>query len=249
MKRQSRHPYLSVILLFLFTSLACTIPGLSRQPEAVPDPTPETDTIIFEIPSYQVILQENQFVPGTFMRYLGRSAENYEVSIDGLTAIKRPNDTFLWDGIVAQAVYAEYNLRLGNLTSAGALPAQGNAVVYIFNPNPQSVAQLPQSTLDAAVHYENIRIDYIVPPGHRIPGTDVTYEGIAQSVLGVPQGQLSGLTGYPLLAQGDAFFWTGALHPNVALRYNLETIALNEQGIRLAGEAELWVWRLAYPTP
>jgi hypothetical protein len=243
MNQQSRQAYLSIILIILFAGLACTLPGFSRQPEEWPEPTPETDTISFTIRNYNVTLQPNDYVPGTFMHYLGRSGENYEVSIDGLRALKRPGDSFIWNGVVAQAVYAQYNLRLSPTTIPAALPAEGHVVVFVLNPTPQSVTQLPAVTA-TAVHYQNIAVDYIVPPGHRIPGTDITYEGIAQSVLGVPQGQLSGLTGYPYLSQGDSFFWTGALRPNVALRYNLETIALNEQGIRLVGEAELWVWRL-----
>jgi hypothetical protein len=246
MDRQSRRTYFGIMFLFLAVSLACTIPGLTREEAPWPDPTPETDTISFSIPNYNVILEPGDYVPGTFMLYREPAGENYEVSIDGLQATKRTGDSFIWDGIVAQAVYAQYNLRLGSTARATALPAEGNVTLFIFNPDPRPVSQLPVA-IETAVHYPNIRIDYIVPPGHRIPGTDVTYDGIAQTILGVPQGQLSGLTGYPFLSEGDAFFWTGALRPNVALRYNLETIALNEQGIRLAGEAELWVWRLPIP--
>ena len=247
MNPKSRRPYLSIILLFLLVSLACTIPGLDRQSDVWPEPTPETDTLSFTLPNYTVSLEPGAYVPGTFMSYRGLSGNNYEVSIDGLTAIKRAGDSFIWDGIVAQAVYAQYNLRLGMTTVAGTLPADGAVVIYVFNPTPQSVPQLPPQ-VETAVHYQNIRIDYIVPPGHRIPGTDVTYDGIAQTILGDPQGQLSGLSGYPYLAQGDTFLWTGALRPNVALRYNLETAVLNEQGIRLVGHADLWVWRLPIPT-
>jgi hypothetical protein len=243
---QSRQFYLHLIVLFFVTSLACTIPGFSRQPEEWPEPTPQTDTISFTIPNYNVTLQPGDYVPGTFMRYLARTNDTYEVSIDGLRALKRAGDSFIWDGIVAQATYAQYNLRLGSTTMPVALPAEGSVIVFVFNPNPQTVAQLP-AAMETAVHYQNIRIDYIVPPGHQIPGTDITYQGITQSALGVPQAQLSGLTGYPYLAQGDSFFWTGTLRANVVLRYNLQAVAMNEQGIRLTGTAELWVWRLPIP--
>jgi hypothetical protein len=86
-----------------------------------------------------------------------------------------------------------------------------------------------------------------VSPGRRIPGTNITYDGIVTSPAGLRQGQLSGLTGYPYLSQNDSFLWVGALHPNVALQYNLQVVALNEQGIRLVGEADLWTWRLPIP--
>jgi hypothetical protein len=246
MDTQSRRTYFGIILLFLTVSLACTLPGFRPQETEWPDPTPETDTLSFTIPNYNVTLEPGQYVPGSFMLYRARTVENYEVSIDGLQATKRAGDSFIWDGIIAQAVYAQYNLRLGSTTMATTMPVEGRVVVYIFNPMPQPAPQLP-TAIESAVHFPNIPTDYIVPPGHRIPGTNITFEGITTSAVGVPQAQLSGLTGYPYLSQGDSFFWTGALHPNIALRYSLETIALNEQGLRLAGEAELWVWRLPIP--
>ncbi len=247
MKRQAHRPFLSLILLFLFATLACTIPGtgIGWPQESWPEPTPETDVISFNVPNYNVTLQASGSVPGTFMRYLNPSGGNYEVSIDGLRAIKRAGDSFIWRGVVAQAVFAEYNLRLGSSARPTELPVQGQVVVYVLNPQPQMVRELPPQAANA-VNYPRISIDYTVPPGYTIPGTDLTYEGISQSVLGVPQGRLSGLTEYPLLAQGDAFFWTGKLRDNVYLRYNLETIALDERGIRLTGEAELWVWRMSF---
>lgn len=244
MEQKYRRPYLSGILLFLLVSLACTLPGRGNQQQAWPEPTPVTDTISFNVQNYNVTLQPNGYVPGTFMRYIAPDGDNYEVSIDGLRAVKRAGDSFIWNGVVAQAVYAEYGLRLGATSHAVELPVQGRVVVYVFNPQPRNISSLPAETA-TAVHYQRINIDYIVPPGHTIPGTDLIYEGISQSVLGVSQGRLSGLTGeYPLLAQGDSFLWTGRLRDNVVIRYDLETIALNERGIRLAGEAELWVWRL-----
>jgi hypothetical protein len=247
MNQQPQRFYLHIIiLLFLFTSLACTIPGFGRQPEELPDPTPQTDTISFTIPNYNITLQPGDYVPGTFMRYLSRTNGTYETSIDGLRALKRSGDSFIWDGIVAQATYARYNLRLSTTTMPTALPAEGNVVVFVFDPEPQSIAQLPAAT-ETAVHYQNIRIDYIVPPGEQIPGTDITYQGLTQTAFGEPQAELRGLTGYPYLTQGDSFFWTGSLRPNVTLRYNLQAVTMNEQGMRLTGTAELWVWRLPIP--
>jgi hypothetical protein len=238
--------YFGIILLVLIVGMTCTLPGFPRQAEEWPEPTPETDIISFNIPDYSFTLEPGDYVPGTFMLYRDRVGNNYEVSIDGLHATKRAGDSFIWDGIVAQAVYAQYNLRLGSTRSPTSLPVEGSVFVYVFNPNPQPAGQLPEA-IHTAVYYPNIRVDYIVPPGRRIPGTNITYDGIVTTPAGVRQGQLSGVTGHPLLAQNDSFFWTGALHPNVALRYNLQVVALNEQGIRLAGEAELWVWRLPIP--
>jgi hypothetical protein len=246
MEIQPRRNYFGIILLFLVVSLACTIPGFGPQEEEWPEPAPETDTISFTIPNYTVTLEPGNYVPGTFMLYRERVGDNYEVTIDGLQATKRTGDSFIWDGIVAQAVYAQYNLRLGSTNSPTALPVEGSVAVYIFSPNPQAASQLP-AAIETAVHYPNIRIDYIVSPGRRIPGTNITYDGIVTSPAGLRQGQLSGLTGYPYLSQNDSFLWVGALHPNVALQYNLQVVALNEQGIRLVGEADLWTWRLPVP--
>jgi hypothetical protein len=246
MQTQPRRIYPGILFIFILAGLACTVPGFNRQPEW-PDPSPETDTISFTIPSYNATLQPGNDVPGTFMRYLDRTGETYEVSIDGVRALKRAGDSFIWDGIMAQAVFAQYNLRLGSTTMPAGLPVEGSVTVHVFNPTPQSIFQLPAETT-TAVHYQNIPIDYIVSPGQRIPGTDLTLSGFSQA-QGIILAQLSGPTGsqYPLLAQNDSFSWTGTVRPNVVLQYSLRTIAVNEQGIRLSGTAEMWVWRLPIP--
>ena len=49
------------------------------------------------------------------------------------------------------------------------------------------------------------------------------------------------MSGYPYLALGDSFVWTGKIRDNVHLAYNLRVTSLNEEAIRLTGTAELWV--------
>jgi hypothetical protein len=147
MEIQPRRNYFGIILLFLVVSLACTIPGFGPQEEEWPEPAPETDTISFTIPNYTVTLEPGNYVPGTFMLYRERVGDNYEVTIDGLQATKRTGDSFIWDGIVAQAVYAQYNLRLGSTNSPPRYRSKATLLYTFLAPThkrPTSYRQLLQ---------------------------------------------------------------------------------------------------------
>ena len=77
--------------------------------------------------------------------------------------------------------------------------------------------------------------------GRRSPGLGSLDqgEGDQQSQLA----QLSGMSGYPYLALGDSLVWTGRLRENVYIRYSLRVTGLSEDGLRLAGTADLSIIR------
>lgn len=226
-----------MILLLLLTALACTVPGLRPSgPDATP--TPPGDTISFSIPTYTYNLEPNSSVPGTGLRYIGRTDDAFQVSIDGLPATKRIGDSFIWSGILAPGVSATYNLRLTTAVF-GALPVIGSVEIVILNPQPveQPLTAEPTATL----HFGNIVVNYPVPVGYQVPGTTLVYSGMVTQSGGTQLAQLSGLAGYPYLALGDSLVWTGRLRNNVIIRYNLRAASMDADSLRLAGTADLWI--------
>ncbi len=229
------------IVLLLLAGLACVVPGVGP-PEPPASPTPLGDTLSFLIPAYTISLAPGDTVPGTRLHYVGHNEGVYQVTIDGLAAAKRTGDSFIWNGVMAPGVYANFNLRLTTAVF-GALPVAGPVEIILFNPEPVEMA-LTADVVNAQPYFGNILIDYRIPPGRPIPGTTLVYEGIVNQGEGRQTSQLaqlSGLTGYPYLALGDSLIWVGKLRDNVYIRYSLRATAINENDLRLSGTAELWV--------
>lgn len=229
-------------LALLLTVSACSlIPGLvpSGPP---PTPTPPGDTLSYTIPAYTVNLSPGDRVPGTRLQYIERSDEGYLVKIDGLEATKRTGDSFFWSGVIAPGVFANYNLRL-TTDVFGKLPAAGPVEIIILNPEPMEAA-LPSELAAASPSFNNILVNYQIPPGMTIPGSTVVYEGTITQGEGQQAAQLAwltGLSGYPYLALGDSLVWVGRLRDNVYVRYSTRVTTMNEYGLRLSGTAELWI--------
>lgn len=238
--RQQTRAIVATILLLALSAFACTVPSLGpSEPGATP--TPLGDTITFFLPAYTYNLEPGETVPGTRLHYVGRSGDAYEVRIDGLLARKQTGDSFIWNGVLAPGVYANYNLRLTTAVF-GALPVAGSVKIVVFNPEPVELNATPN--LDNAFHYSNIVVNHVIPAGRSIPGTTLVYEGVVTQGEGDATSrlaQLSGLNGYPYLALGDSLTWTGRLRGNVIVRYNLRVAAIDEDNLRLAGTADLWI--------
>lgn len=210
-------------------------------PTVEPSPTPEGDTITFLVPAYTVRLRPGESVPGTQLTYAGSQDGAYRVTIDGLQATKRTGDSFIWNGVIAPGVYANYNLRL-TTSLLGQMPVAGPVEIIIFFPQPQEIADF--TAPEESLHFSNIVVTYGVPVGRRVPGTTLVYEGVTESGVGAQGTRLarfSGFSGYPDLAVGDSLIWTGRLRDNVVLRYNLRVLSFGEEGVRLAGTGELWI--------
>ncbi|MCA9934335.1 MAG: hypothetical protein H6662_13825 [Ardenticatenaceae bacterium] len=235
-----KRPLLFFFLLLIMATLACTVPGI-KPSGPVATPTPVGDTLSFTNPAYATSLAPGEFVLGTQMQYVKREGDNFKVTIDGLEATKRIGDSFIWNGVLAPGVYGNYNLRLTTVI-LGDLPVAGSVEVTVFYPAPVQLETLPD--LSEALTFNNTVINYLIPEGRQIPGTTLTYDAMVEQGQGdqvTRQAQLSGLSGYPLLAVGDSLQWQGSLLNNVTIRYNLRVLGISEDGLRLTGTADLWV--------
>jgi hypothetical protein len=239
MTGMTRFSRLLLLLLGLYGT-ACTLIGIGVSSPAA-TATPLGDTLSFTMPAYAISLEPGESVPGTRLKYVGRQGDAYQVSIDGLSATKRTGDSFIWNGVLAPGVYANFNLRL-TMAVFGPLAVAGPVTITVFNPQPVEQAMPVETAADLS--FNNIVVNYSVPAGRVIPGTTLVYEGmVAQSETdqGNVQARLSGLSGYPFLALGDSLLWTGRLRDNIMIRYSLRVASISEQGLRLAGTAELHI--------
>ncbi len=225
--------------LLALVTLACAVPGFDGdKPNATP--TAVGDTMYFNIPAYTYQLSPGEAIPGTGLLYKDRQADAYEVSIDGQTTLKRSGDSFYWSGVLAPGVFANYNLRL-TTSVFGSMPVAGPVEIIVLNPVPVEVTSVPIN--ENTMAFSNIVADYTVPVGYTVPGTSLVYEGIEERGQGgqlTDFARLSGTSGYPYLALGDSLVWTGKLHDNIYIRYNLRVTSVKEDNLRLSGTAELW---------
>lgn len=237
--RHSLKSLAGFLLVLCLTTLACTIPGTggSEQPEATP--TPSGDSMTFLIPAYSVNLEPGDTVPGSQLEYVGKTGDLHDVKIDGEPAQKRVGDSFIWSGVVAPSVFAEYNLRLAP-DFLGPLPVAGPVEVTVLNPVATPLEAVPD--WPNAIRYNNIVLAHNVPAGWTIPGTTLVYEGVSTQG-GVESARLSGLSGHPLFALGDSITWIGRLQDNAAIRYTFRVINFGENSLQLGGTAELLVNR------
>ncbi|MBK8906026.1 MAG: hypothetical protein IPM53_32910 [Anaerolineaceae bacterium] len=226
------------LLMLLLTTLACTVPGTgSDTPEATP--TPEGDAMTFVIPAYTYSLEPGDTVPGSQLVYVGKTGDLHDVKINGEPAQKRVGDSFIWSGVVAPGVYAEYNLRLAP-DFLGPLPVAGPVEVSVLNPVPMATIAMPE--WPNAIRYNNIVMAHNVPVGWTIPGTTLVYDGVSTQGE-VDSARLTGLTGHPLFALGDSITWIGLLKDNVAIRFTFRVVNFSENSLQLGGTAELLVNR------
>ena len=236
-------------ILLVLPALACSTPAIPEIPFVGPSestspdipPTPMGDTISYLSPAYAINLDPGETVPGTRLTYMGKSGDAFEVSIDGLTALKRTGDSFFWSGVVAPGVFGNYNLRL-TTSLFGGLPVAGPVELIVFNPEPFELTSSEAS--DARLHYGNLVMDYTVPAGAAVPGTTLFFEGVEGEGIGEQSSKLArfrGLPGYPNLAVGDSLVWMGRLRENVVVRNNLRVLSFDERNIHLVGTGEMWI--------
>ena len=228
------------IVLMALATLACAVPGFDGDNPNV-TPTAVGDTMYFNIPAYTYQLSPGEAIPGTGLQFKDGQGDAYEVSIDGQTTLKRSGDSFYWSGVLAPGVFANYNLRL-TTSVFGSMPVAGPVEIIVLNPVPVEVTSVPIN--ENTMAFSNIVADYTVPVGYTVPGTSLVYEGIEERGQGgqlTDFARLSGTAGYPYLAFGDSLVWTGKLHDNIYIRYNLRVTSIKEDNLRLSGTAELWV--------
>lgn len=237
MKRETWSFYLLAGVLLLAT-LACSLPSFGGGDGVEPSPTPPGDSITFTVPAYTAGLQPGGFVPGTRLQYVGRNGDAFDVVIDGLPAVKRTGDSFIWEGILAPGIFANYNLRLATVIF-GEMRVAGPVEITVLNPTP--VERTDTNLVTASLGFSNALISYYVPVGYNLPGTTAVYRGLRTGGQSGQQGEFSGLTNYPYIAAGDSLVWQGYLRDNFIVAYNLRAITVSEEGVRFAGTAELFI--------
>lgn len=220
-------------LVIFLTTLACDVPLMGGPEETPVPPTPVGDTLAFIVPLYSITLEPGDTIPGTHLTYVAQQGDAYDVTIDGLAATKRSGDSFIWRGVVGPGVVARYNLRIGAAV-LGRLLAAGQVELSVLSPQPVEMSEAPLS--DAALHYEGIAIQYLIPQGRAIPGASLVYEGQVEEGV-----KLSGINGYPYRALGDSLIWIGQLREGSIIRYSLRVASVDDRGLQLVGTAELWV--------
>ena len=239
-----RHHWLGLLLALLWLpSLACDVPGDVELPIGGPPPTatPPGDTISYKLPLYTTSLAPGETVPGTQLTYVEPNAGAYQVSINGQSATRRLGDSFIWDGVLAPGVYGNYNLRITR-ELRGELPVTGPVELVVFNPVPIATDGPPTENIH--LDYSGILVNYLAPVGREIPGTTMTFVGVRQQGEGdqtIQQVELSGISGYNLFAIGDSLVWHGRLRDNVAVSYDMRVTGINENGLRLTGEVDLFI--------
>jgi hypothetical protein len=173
---------------------------------------------------------------------VGQDGDIYHVRIDNLAATKSAGGSLIWSGVIAPGVFGNYNLRL-NRPILGSLQATGPVEITIYMPNPVGRTSPPPDE-EITFSFNNLQVDYRVPEGGQIPGTSLVYATTISQGEGeqaTQLAQLSGVSGYPYLAVNDSISWLGSLRDDVVVRYNLVTSAIDENGLRLVGTAEMWI--------
>jgi hypothetical protein len=171
-------------------------------------------------------------LPGTDIKYIGKTDQGAQVSIGGQVALKRVFDSLTWSGEPAPGVKVDYNLRVISYDE-DSLKAGGTAKIILSTIKPNAVAA---STLPKNALTFKGPVTYNVPTGKIIPGTTITYDGKT------PDGaKLGGIEGYPFRKEADSIAWTGQLADKVFLQLDLRTVFYSDNSLQVAGTATLYL--------
>jgi hypothetical protein len=210
---------IAVTALFLLSLAGCALRSESLEPGALSFQGPQAYT-----------LEPGEYLPGTDVRYMGKSDDGAEFTIAGQRAVKQKADSLNWSGSPAEGVRLELRLRVVWYTES-ALYAAGTARLVVRDVSAQA-GQIPGS---GALSYQ-MPVAYTLPLNEAVAGTGLRYEG--KSAEGA---RFAGVEGYPYRQTGDSVRWEGYLRPNVAVRQDLRLLQYDEQSARVGGIAHLWV--------
>ena len=173
-----------------------------------------------------------QTLPGTDIKYIGKTEQGAQVSFGGQIAIKRALDSLTWHGDAAPGANVSLSLRVLTFDSQ-SLDAGGTAKVVLTSVKPQAVS--PTSLPKDALTFKGV-VSYNVPKGKTIPGTTISYEGKT------PDGaQLGGIEGYAFRQEADSVLWTGQLAEKVFLGLDLRVVLFTDSSLRTTGTATLYI--------
>lgn len=178
----------------------------------------------------EVSTRAGESIPGTDLRYLGRTEQGAEVLIGDQKAIRKVGDSLDYKGEPAQDVRMELTLRVAWYDDE-ALHAVGTVELAVREPRPQPMPIATESPLRYAVP-----IMYWVNRGDAIPGTTITYQGRSEQGA-----QLGGVEGYPYRKAADSILWEGRLRENVWLKLDGRTGLFDDDRLQVLGLATVWV--------
>jgi len=173
-----------------------------------------------------------QALPGTDIKYLGKTDQGAQMSIGGQAALKRTLDSLTWRGEPVPGVSVDYNLRIISFDDK-ALQTAGTAKVIVSNVKAQAVS--PASLPKDALTFKGV-VTYSVPKGKTIPGTTITYEGKTSDGA-----KLGGIEGYALRKEADSIAWIGKLSDKCFLQLDLRLLIYTDSAMQVTGTATLYL--------
>lgn len=212
---------------FLLAALALTL--LVLLVTCRPGNGSETRSLAYTSP-VEIGIPRGELLPGTDIRYVGKSDEGARVSIGGQPALKKAGDSLNWKGTLVDGVAADLNLRVVLITE-DKLHVAGTADIVVADPSPQPG---PPNEL-APIHYK-LPVAHRVKKGTAIPGTPFIYAGKTDRGA-----QLGNIEGYPYREIGDSIVWQAQLRDGVWLELNLRTALFTDRTLNVAGTADLWI--------
>ncbi|MHB1296687.1 MAG: hypothetical protein ACYC4R_17050 [Anaerolineae bacterium] len=187
------------------------------------------DTLTYTLPT-TIKVDLGQELLRTGIRYERLGEDGAHLRIDGQDALKRKGDSVDWEGSPLAGVAVDLAMRV-LWYNENAVHLAGTATVNVKDTNPRSGG----ATTTSAISFTG-PVAYAVGKGDPIPGSTLRYDGNTEDGA-----RLSGVDGYPYRKVGDSVVWEGVLRDQVSLRLELRVVQYDEEGLRLAGTASLWI--------
>jgi len=167
-----------------------------------------------------------QNLPGTNIKYMGKTSQGAQMSIGGQTALKQTFDSLSWRGEITPGVKVDYNLRILAF-DAKSLHVDGTTAFTISGAKPKAISStaLPKD----AAKFTGV-VSYNIPKGKNIPGTTITYEGKTSDGA-----KLSGIEGYPFRKEADSIVWNGQLADKLFLKLDLRVLLFSANYLAVTG--------------
>lgn len=217
-------------LLFIpVLAAGCRLPGRPGGPPAA---------LVYSGPTEQGV-QAGSVVPGTDIRYVGRTAEGTaELHIGDQRALKRVGDSLNWSGSPLAGVEMQLSQRI-LWFNADSLQLAGTVRITIQDPQP-TPGPIPQAVDEqaaaAGLVIYTVPVFYTVKKDEVLPGTTLTYAGASQEgakLAGLPEGD------YPYRRVGDSIAWRGSLRERTYLDLVVRTTFYNEDRLAVTGLAKV----------
>jgi hypothetical protein len=170
-------------------------------------------------------------VPGTDIRYVGKTDKGAELIIEGQKAYKKTADSVDWKGRLTRDVTLDLITRVIRFTEE-TLQVAGTAKITVNNPAPQAASVPSEATLE----YHAIPVASYVGVGRRLAGTLIEYVGPTDKGA-----ELRGVEGYPYRKVLDSIVWEGRLKDNVFLKVDVRVVRYDEKGLVVTGLSSLWI--------